>query len=76
MIDEDRVLLARMAEVNASMGQVVVQMMSRLHGGSLDAADLRAVGCALTTLGTDMTQRATELDSPIINSTALEIEEN
>lgn len=76
MIDADRALLARMAEVNASMGQVVVRMMSRIYGGTLDPADLHAVGRALTALGTDMTERANELNNPIINSTIIKIEES
>lgn len=58
MIREDRELLNRLATVNQSLGEFVLDVISRQDGGELNAADLRKLGRALCTLGTDMTIRA------------------
>lgn len=57
MIARDRELLARLGQVNASLGEVVLALMAAQDGGELPADGLREVGQALRTLAEDMIAR-------------------
>src|SRR5690606_41485319 len=57
MIARDRELLARLGQVNASLGEVVLARMAAQDGGELPADGLREVGQALRTLAEAMIAR-------------------
>ncbi|MGW9480167.1 hypothetical protein ACWGRK_18540 [Saccharomonospora azurea] len=63
MIARDRELLARLGQVNASIGEVALALMAAQDGGELPADGLREVGQALRTLADDMVARADEIQS-------------
>ncbi|WP_197321054.1 hypothetical protein [Saccharomonospora sp. NB11] len=66
MIARDRELLARLGQVNASIGEVVLALMAAQDGGELPARGLREVGQALRMLADDMITRADELDGTVV----------
>ncbi len=71
MIARDRELLARLGQVNASLGEVVLALMAAQDGGELPAGGLREVGTALRVLADDMLARAAELDGhPLVTPAA------
>ncbi|EHR62614.1 hypothetical protein [Saccharomonospora cyanea] len=69
MIERDRALLARAANVNRSFGEIVVELMIRQDGGQLPAGPLREVGELLAGLGREFIDRAAEIDAhPVIDA--------
>jgi len=68
VIEEDRVLLARLSKINQSLGQVVLELCDYQDGGELPSAGLRTLGEQLMDLGMDMISRAEELDRPVIDA--------
>jgi hypothetical protein len=62
MIERDRELLARLAQINQGIGEVVVKLMGGQDGGELPAAGLRDLGLRLAALGVDLLKRAAERD--------------
>lgn len=63
VIARDRELLTRLAQVNASVGEVALELMAAQDGGELPAGGLLRVGEALCALGEDMIARAHELNA-------------
>ncbi len=62
MHKRDRELLARMAKVNTSCGEITVQLLTMQPDDAAYAAGLLQLGHAFRSLGEEMTQRALELD--------------
>jgi hypothetical protein len=62
MIERDRALLARLAQVNRQLGAFVLVIIEGQDGGELPAAGLRDLGNGLVAMGTDVLARADELD--------------
>jgi hypothetical protein len=62
MIERDRVLLARLAQVNRQLGSFVLELIEGQDAGELPAAGLRALGEGLVALGVDVLARADELN--------------
>jgi hypothetical protein len=62
MIERDRALLARLAQVNRQLGAFVLDLIEHQDGGELPAAGLRDLGNGLVALGADVLARADELD--------------
>lgn len=74
MIEQDRILLNRMARLNLAMGEVVIAMMDHQDGGELNETDLREFGGHLRQLGVDLLARADELaHHPVIDSPPPEV---
>ncbi|TCP43406.1 hypothetical protein EV191_12220 [Tamaricihabitans halophyticus] len=69
MIEQDRVLLARVMQVNTQLGKVTLELFHHQDGGELPAKPLREVGEHLRQLGVDMLARAGELDGrPLVGA--------
>ena len=68
MIEEDRVLLARMSQINQSLDSVVLELCKYQDGGELPADGLRSLGESLVDLAMDMIARADELNRPVIDA--------
>lgn len=66
VIEKDRVLLARLAKVNRSLGAVVVELFGHQDGGELPAAGLRVLGELFSGLAADLIARAHELDRDLV----------
>ncbi|MFF5992948.1 MULTISPECIES: hypothetical protein [Prauserella] len=66
MIARDRELLARLAQVNVHLGDVVVELMIHQDGGELPAEGLRQLAEVLGGITADLYARAAELDARMI----------
>ncbi|GAA1233086.1 hypothetical protein GCM10009676_15470 [Prauserella halophila] len=62
MIEQDRRLLARAAQLNADFGRAVSDLMAHQHDGQLPADALRAIGRSLGELAAAFLARESELD--------------
>lgn len=69
MIERDRILLARAAQVNHNFGTAVANLIAGQDGGELPAGELRAIGLALSELSADFLTRAAELDGHTMDPT-------
>jgi hypothetical protein len=72
MIAQDRELLARVAQVNRHLGEMVVELMSGQDGGELPANGVRDLGQYLTQLGVDLLARAAELDGRAVDGVIID----
>jgi len=68
VIEKDRVLLARMSQINQSLDSVVLELCKYQDGGELPADGLRPLGESLADLAMDMIARADELNRPVIDA--------
>lgn len=66
MIECDRALLRRMADVNTTMSEIVLRLLAHQDCGELNGRDLQSVGTAFIQLGADMCVRAAQLLRPAI----------
>lgn len=71
MIREDRILLARLAAANQSLGEVVTRVLDAQVDEHKVAGHLRTIGQELESLGADMVRRADVLDSVVDNDSEL-----
>ncbi|MCP2255496.1 hypothetical protein LY13_004272 [Prauserella aidingensis] len=62
MIARDRELLARVGQVNAGLGDAVVELMTRQDGGELSARHVRELAELLGGMAAELYQRAAELE--------------
>ncbi|PXY25137.1 hypothetical protein BAY59_24230 [Prauserella coralliicola] len=70
MIARDRELLARLAQVNLHLGEVVSELMTGQDGGELPAQGLRELGDRFGGLAAELYARAAELDGRMIEAPA------
>jgi hypothetical protein len=64
---QDRELLARVARVNDTAGQVTLTILGDQDRCDPDAARLRALGRTYSELGADLLARAAELDGRMVD---------
>jgi hypothetical protein len=69
VIGRDRELLARIARVNDSAGQVVLAILGDRERCDPEPARLRALGQTYAALGADLLARAAELDGRMVEHT-------
>ncbi|MCP2254268.1 hypothetical protein LY13_003035 [Prauserella aidingensis] len=62
MIARDRDLLSRLGQVNAGLGEAVVELMTRQDGGELAAGDVRELAERLGGMAAELYRRAAELE--------------